>query len=332
LIPMGAGIAPGTWTGRPGQEVPYRNDGTGAKPETIPAAGVDAGVFQERETKKEDIKQISGAIDILKGDRPPGVTAASAINMLYEVGTGKLFPVLDRWKCFVENDQKKQLRLIARNYREPRPDFIRLLKSRNAELSEETIDKFIGTDLYDNCNVVVEAGSNVPKLQAAKQAMLMEAANAGTLSLELPANRLEFNRQMGITGFDADIGPDTKRAEWENDLLDNIEHSPDNRPVVLEVDNHDIHKEVLAQRMKEPAFMELSPAVQEAYMQHYMEHDMKAMEMQQALEMQAMASGMAPQPQPTGNEPMPMNSAGNGAGAKLKNAVMGDAIKPGTPQ
>ncbi len=105
LIPLSCGISPGSWTGRPGQENFYRADGTGAKPETIPGIGVDPSVLQERQGKVEDIKEISGAIDILRGDRPPGVNAASALSLLYEVGTGKLFPILDRWKCFVEQDQ-----------------------------------------------------------------------------------------------------------------------------------------------------------------------------------------------------------------------------------
>src|SRR6202000_17980 len=115
---------------------------------------------------------------------------------LYEVGTGKLFPILDRWKMFVEQDQKKQLRLIGQKYKEPRPDFIRMLKSRNEDLVESDINKFIGADLYDNYNVIVEAGSNIPKLQAAKQAVLMELAQMGMLNLQNPENRVQFQQDM----------------------------------------------------------------------------------------------------------------------------------------
>ncbi|HYE72872.1 MAG TPA: hypothetical protein VEF04_06055, partial [Blastocatellia bacterium] len=168
LIPLDSGIKPGEWNGRPGLEVRFRTSGT--PPSTIPSAGVDAQVFQERAQKLEDMKNISGAVDILKGDRPPGVTAASALEMLYEVGTGKLRPALDRWKMFIESSQKKQLRLLARKYREPRPEFIRLLHSKNRDVPKEAIDRFIGSDLYDNCNVVIEAGSNIPKLQSAEKA------------------------------------------------------------------------------------------------------------------------------------------------------------------
>jgi hypothetical protein len=295
LIPTDSGIKPGEWTGRPGQEIRYRS--TGATPSTIPAAGVDPQVFQERKQKLEDMKAISGAVDILKGDRPPGVTAASALEMLFEVGTGKLRPSLERWKCFIENDQKKQLRLTARMYREPRDQFIRLLHQKNKGLPKETIDNFIGSDLYDNCNVVIEAGSNIPKLQSAEKANLREMAMLGTLNLESPQNKMEFNRRMGVIGFDNEVGPDVERAEWENDLMDDILQSPDNKPVVLADELHDVHREIHLRRMKEPAFITLPAEVQEAYMEHLAEHDMH-IEAKKTMELEeAMATGRPPQPQ-----------------------------------
>jgi hypothetical protein len=342
LIPHGVGINPGQWTGRPNQEVFYRDLGTGAKPEIIPPSGVDAQVFQERAQRVEDLKQIMGAIDILKGDRPPGVEAASAISLLYEIGTGKLFPMLDRWKIFVETDQKKQLKLIANKYKEPRPQFIRMLKMKNQELSEDAISKFIGADLNDNCNVVVEAGSNVPKLAAAKQALLMELAQYGVLNLQMPANRAEFQRQLGVVGFDNDIGPDTKRAEWENDLMDNIVNSPDNKPIVLDCDMHEIHIEMHNRRMKEPAFISLPSEVQQAYTQHVMEHEQfQQMKMQaQAAQQMGMGAMGAPAPgaagpqqqQPQGPQHGPSGKSGHGTTKELKNALGADALMAGPPQ
>ena len=328
LIPTDAGVEPGSWTGRPGAEVKYRNTG-GPGPSIVPASGVDQQVFQERAQRLEDMKQISGAVDILKGDRPPGVTAASALNMLYEVGTGKLYPSLERWKYFIESDQKKQLRIVSKMYKEPRPAFIKMLKAKNSELSEQSLDNFIGEDLYDNCNVIIEAGSYIPKLQAAKQQGLSEAAQIGTLSLELPANRLEFNRQMGISGFDNDVGPDTKRAEWENDLLDNIQNSPDNKPIVLDIDDHMIHEEVHKRRMKEPTFMSLPFEVQQAYMLHLAEHQQKQAEAQQQQMIQAMAAGGPPPQQQDANAPREVQGQGKGATAPIKNSLAQDVMIPG---
>jgi hypothetical protein len=315
----GSGINPGTWTGRPGQQLDVTSPQL--RPEIIPAVGVDSQVFAERAQRVDDIKNITGAIDILKGDRPDSVSAASAINMLFEIGTGKLYPTLDRWKRFVENDQKKQLKLIARYYKEPREDYVRMLKLKNRDLSESVINKFIGADLYDNCNVVVEAGSNIPKLESAKQAQVKEAAASGTLNLDIPANRMEYNRQLGITGFDNEVGPDFKRAEWENDLLDNVMNSPDNAPIRLDVDEDAIHIEVHSRRMKEPSFMELPSEVQMAYMNHIADHQNSQAQKQQEQMMQAMAAGAPPPELPQPNGSSKMQKAGKGVPAKTQEAM-----------
>lgn len=332
LIPMSAGITHGSWTGRPGQEIFYRDTG-GNPPNIIPAAGVDPTVFQERAQRVEDMKNISGAIDILKGDRPDGITAASALEMLYEVGMGKLFPILDRWKAFCENSQKKQLRIISKFYKEPRPAFIRLLQQKNKELSSEAINKFIGADLYDNCNVQVEAGSNVTKLQAAKKQELREAAQIGVLNLADPRNRQQYLEDMGISGYDTDIGPDQKRQEWENSLLDNLSNTPDKRPIVFEWDNHSIHIQVIEERMKEPSWQELPFEIQQAYMQHREEHKMMEQQLLMMANMQAMASGQPPAPPPGASMPQPMSSQpkGKGLSKEVSNALAADVRQAGGP-
>lgn len=332
LIPTSAGITHGQWTGRPGQEIFYRDAG-GNPPSIIPAHGVDPTVFQERAQRVEDMKTITGAIDILKGDRPDGITAASALEMLYEVGMGKLFPILDRWKVLVENSQKKQLRIISKFYKEPRPDFIRLLQQKNRDLSAQAISKFIGSDLYDNCNVVVEAGSNVTKLQAAKKQELREAAQSGVLNLAIPANRVEYLQQMGIQGFDSDIGPDQRRAEWENSILDDILNHPNQKPIVLDWDNHQIHLQVLEARMKEPSWMELPIQVQQAYMMHRQEHEMAIQKLMQVQMMQSVAMGMQAAPPPQAQAPTPMRKqpAGKGAPKAVNEAMNADILQSAGP-
>jgi hypothetical protein len=327
LVPKGFGLPTGSWTGRPGQVI--EGNFEAGTPQVIPATGVDVSVFKEREQVIEEMKMLSGAMDILTGDRPPGVNAASALALLYEVGTGKLFPLLDRWKRFIENDQKKELRLIAKNYRESRPQYIALLKKHNKGLAETEINNFLGDSLRDNNNVIVEAGSNVPKLEAMKQMRLQEAAATGAVDLSLPENRAEFQRQMGIVGFDNDIGPDKKRAEWENDCLDNILMFPDKKPVVLVYDDHAVHTAIHQRRVKEPAWMELDPTIQQAYMEHIQEHEQMMQMAMQEQAMQAAMSGMPPQEDGSAQDPTQTKAQGKGAPASVKEQMVNVDTPPG---
>lgn len=330
LIPRGTMAINDSWTGRPGQKINYTPGSNGEKPETLPPVGVDGQVMAERAQKVDDIKTIMGAPDILKGDRPPGVTAFSALNLLFEIGAGKLFPMADRWKRFIENDQRKQLQLVATKYREPRPDFIRMLMSKNTELTEDQIKDFIGKDLQDNCNVVIDPASSVPKMKAAEQAKLMELAQLGVLNLQDPANRSEFLDRMDIKGFDGGYGKDANRASFENDDLDALASNPSGRrPIAMDADQHDIHIAIHQDRQKEPSFLDLPFEVQQAYSQHIQQHeDMKAQQQQMQM-MQAAMMGQAAGPQ---GPPPPMGPGapqehlrkGKGISTKMQNAMNPD--------
>jgi len=332
LIPRGTMAVNDSWTGRPGQKIYYTTGPNGEKPETLPASDVGAQIMAERQQKVDDIKTIMGAPDILKGDKPPGVTAFSALNLLFEVGSGKLFPIADRWKRFIEQSQRKQLVLVAAKYREPRPQFIQKLMSMNKELTMDQIKDFCGKDLYDNCNVLLDPASSVPKLKAAEQAKLMEIAQLGTLNLNDPANRSEFLKRMDIIGFDGGYGKDADRASYENDELDQLAvDSKAKLPTVMDADNHDIHISIHQDREKEPSFQELPFTVQQAYAQHIMQHEqMKTQQMQQQMMMAAQQAAMTGQPmQPPQQPPSPMGEPqkamkGGGTTSKMKNAMSPD--------
>ncbi|CAM6003511.1 unnamed protein product [Sphagnum balticum] len=337
LIPRGTMAVNDAWTGRPGQKIYFTPGEGGIGPTNIPGMGLDPQVLQERAGKVEDIKTITGAVDILKGDRPNGVTAFSALNLLFEVGAGKLFPMAERWKRFIESSQRKQLQLIAVKYREPRPYYIQKLMSMNTELTADQIKDFVGKDLYDNCNVIIDPASAVPKMKAAEQAKLMELAQLGVLNLEDPANKAEFLDRMDIVGFSGGYGKDASRAKYENDMLDDLALNPTGQhPVMLDADNHQIHIALHQDREKEPSWEQLPFSVQQAYAQHIQQHEMALQQQQQMQMIQAahMAAMTGQQPQPQGQQ-NPMDAQehirkGKGNSTKIQNAMSPDLTNGAT--
>jgi hypothetical protein len=163
---------------------------------------------------------------------------------------------------------------------------------------------------------------------AAEHAKLQELAAMGVLNLENPANRAEFLERFGIIGFDSDYSKDAKRGEWENDMLDDLPFSPDNKPVMLVTDNHDIHIAVHEERTKEPSFMQLPIEVQQAYFAHIQEHQDAKAQAEQMQMMQAAMMGMPPQQQPNPMQQQEPIRKGSPPTAKQKNAMSPDLTGP----
>ena len=84
IIPENAGIE--HFTGEPGLVMKWNvlaANGQG-KPERIPGENVPPTLFNLRQQLLEDIEQLSGTFDILKGQKPSGVEAFSALQLLVE--------------------------------------------------------------------------------------------------------------------------------------------------------------------------------------------------------------------------------------------------------
>ncbi len=273
LVPHGSGVPEGYWNGAPGLQIQYRPVGAnGAKPEIIPGIPLPGTVYQEREVTKSELYQIARTNEVLQGIRPTGVNTYAGLQLLLEQSFSTFAPTIQRWEKFIEKGTTKKLKLIAHFYREPRPEFINKLRSLNKDISDIEIVNFIGADLRDNCSVRIEAGSTIPRSNAAQQQQLMDLAKTGVLGdlVNDPVGKQKFLERLGVRGFDVNSEVDVKRAQWENEMLDNgnLESI-----LVLPFENHTIHKTIHMNRMKEPMFMSLPSQLKQAYQQHVDQHD-----------------------------------------------------------
>jgi hypothetical protein len=84
LEPKGTDVE--KFTGEPGLVVKYNMLGTSGlgKPERIPAEAIPSTNFQLRQQYMQDIEEMAGTYDVLKGQKPTGVEAFSALQLLVE--------------------------------------------------------------------------------------------------------------------------------------------------------------------------------------------------------------------------------------------------------
>jgi hypothetical protein len=83
LVPKGAEIE--KFTGEPGLVVKWNplTVGGNAKPERVDGLGVNVALFQLREMYLKDIEEGLGTYDVVKGSKPSGVEAFSAMQLLW---------------------------------------------------------------------------------------------------------------------------------------------------------------------------------------------------------------------------------------------------------
>src|SRR3990167_7017629 len=84
LVPESAGID--HFTGKPGLIMKYNALAAGGqgKPEPVPGEPLSSSLFELRAQHLKDIEELSGTYDIIKGQKPTGVEAFSAIQALIE--------------------------------------------------------------------------------------------------------------------------------------------------------------------------------------------------------------------------------------------------------
>jgi hypothetical protein len=309
IVPEGSGVPKGYINGRPGLQINYRPVGAnGAKPEKIDASALPQQVYQEREQAVNDIKRLGMTMDVLEGSNPQGVKTAYQLEQLLENAVASLGATFQRWEKSLEREETKKLLLIAKKYKEARPEFNKRLKAINKDVTDMDLDMFLGADLRDNYNVRVEPESSVPRSKAGENAILRELVQNGVLDVvKNSVNKREFLDKMGIKGFEYQSSPDVKRAQWENTQIEygdeqslivqpsqQIPTAPvidpaTGQPVfdqitgqpamqgggmtppktVLELDDHETHITIHSARMKDP---NITPEIRQKYLTHIKEH------------------------------------------------------------
>jgi hypothetical protein len=198
-------IDPGKITSEPGQIVLYRPGFQ--PPQPIPLQPLPSYVLEEQDRIKGDMNEISGQHEVSRGQVPPGVTAATAISYLQEQDESKLSYTYDSIEEGVE-----KLGYMTLNYVKQYWDTKRKVKITGSDGSFDVLT-FEGSDLRDNTDIRVEAGSALPVSRAAKQAFIMDLMKFGWID---PQKGLEVMEIGGINKIYETIQIDVRQAQREN--------------------------------------------------------------------------------------------------------------------
>jgi len=277
----------------PGGVYFYDDTGTpNAVPSFLNAPPLPPYVLQEIDRIEKSIQEIAGQHEVTSANVPPGVTAASAINLLMEADDTRLGPAVTDFEHEIGDLGRKVLELVARFYTDTRT--IHLAGEND---SWEIFD-FKGAMLNGNTHVQVQAGSAFPQSKAAKQAAMQDLLTFFVQSGNPPHGRqlAQFLRDWGVGGAERlleDYSRDETQVNRENQRLGQ------GVPVAVnEFDSDQAHLDGHQDFQKTMRYESLDPLAKQVFAQHVEAHRQRIAQQQQAL--MAMQ-----QPPPDPNQPPP---------------------------
>lgn len=193
VVPENAGID--HFTGEPGLVMkwnPLAGGGT-AKPERVAGLDVPGSLYIMREQIIKDIEDLSGAFDIIKGQKPQGVEAFSALQLLVERSQSRFTAVFQsRGEMY-----RKWFSLAIELERQFGP------QSRTwAVIGPNrgyTFRHFENAQLQGQVTFAIEDGSNMPKTALGKRAAIEQANQLQLLDPHDPDQKFALLSNFGLS-------------------------------------------------------------------------------------------------------------------------------------
>jgi len=242
LEPKGAEVE--KFTGEPGLVVKWNPLGPGGlgEPKRLEGVSPPAALFTLRDQKMRDAEELVGTFDVVKGDRPLGVEAFSAIQALIERSQARFkTPLKSRGQAY-----REWVKLAIELERQFGPD--ERVQSIMGPNRSWTFQAFQNAQLQGALSVIVEDGSNMPKTTLGIRAALDQANQMGLIDPVDPDQKMAIMSHFGLASMIPSLDMDVKSAQQEQDAfekwLEGALQGDEPTPSPLRVEiwhNHEVH-------------------------------------------------------------------------------------------
>lgn len=214
LKPKGAEVQ--SFTGEPGLVVEWNPLAAGgnAKPERIPGENVPPSLMAIRKQLVDDIERLAATSDIMKGQKPAGVEAFSALQLLVERSQSRFGGALAErgegycaWYTLalelerLYGPEKRTLSILGPN--------------RNWSFRH-----FKNAQLHGAVEIIVEDGTQVPKTNLGKRAAVEQANNLGMIDAKNPETKYSLLKDFGLANLMPSLDANVKSALQEQDAFE----------------------------------------------------------------------------------------------------------------
>jgi hypothetical protein len=220
LEPKGSEVK--KFTGEPGLVVKYNPliAAGNAKPERIEGSNVPHSLISIRQQTVADIADLAGTNDVLKGAKPAGVEAFSAMQLLVERSQSRFGMVLsERGEGY---RQWYQVALELERAYGPDTRFFAIVGPNGTWQGQQ----FQRADLMGSVQIIIEDGSQAPKTNLGKRAAITQLQQLQILNPQDPDQTYSILRTYGQQELLPALDADVKSALQEQDAFERWALSP----------------------------------------------------------------------------------------------------------
>lgn len=247
LVKTASGFDPNRMSGEPGQHHMVNTlDAARYLHDEMP---IPPSIPTLRNSLKDDVYEVSGAQDSLRGDRSKGVSSGYAYRQLQEREERRLTPARKGFELFGSGIGEKIIVCLKQNVIRLDDDIMGYLMRKGAgEFQASDVIAFLSNPGEYGIDVKIEPGTMVERSKATRQANYLELAR-GPAQQRIMSNAQVLDRFLKV--FDAEMLRDGSaahrdRADRENEIFADIARlGPDSAglktPLVLLEDDDNIH-------------------------------------------------------------------------------------------
>jgi hypothetical protein len=254
LINENSGIDKDKWTGDPGQTFMVSGDPSGMASYVADKNPLPALVNQYRQMQKDDIYEISGAGDAMRGERQPGTTSGYQAKIYDEREKRRVSKAKRNWEKGVASIYEKLFCCVQQNMVKLDDSVISAIKrSSNSDVTDSDVIAFLNGPMDYGVDIGIRASSMETKSKASQQALIQEAVGNPAIAQKMATDPAMLDNYMEFMEMDALRSVSSihrERSKKENCFFNDLSKVKDpqrvqqmiaDMPVVLWQDDDMVH-------------------------------------------------------------------------------------------
>jgi hypothetical protein len=200
-------------TNRGDRVIKYRSLGPGSKePSRLQHGTLDNGIYMQRDKIASEFQNVSGAVNVWRGEAPGSITAASAISQLRGQAEQMFATPEGNWNAFWTETMRKAVTTLQQTM-EPWEIAAIAGKGKDVEIA-----MFKQADLEKTLNFV-STSHGLPKTRDERRQEMLTLWDRGALDMSDVNVKERMVELFGETGMMQQFNKDATRARLENEQI-----------------------------------------------------------------------------------------------------------------